>query len=313
MSLSISTYPDAIAFPFQRPGGKNQPPLRGKLGQQTGGAVTRDNEDILDAALIRSNQRLVKPPPIELGNASIRRIDGKYIFGGYTTSHFGHYILEACAHLWYAKQRPDLPVIWSRLPALLPYQKGILDVLRIDNKFIKARGPTRVDTLHVPEPGCIIRHKFHEQYADFLGQYQAPARWRRRRGPKVWLSRSALPTKTNTFSSLIETEKVLRKRGWLIYRPEQHSIADQLELLESASHIAGLIGSAFHNIALIKEVNAEITIFCPRTPQIEIFKTIAKTKSLNQKEIFLDFEDIHLPEGRFYNLADPEVVLERLG
>ncbi|RAH95323.1 hypothetical protein DLJ53_34430 [Acuticoccus sediminis] len=192
MSLAAHMYNDAIVFPFRRPGGRNQPARRGNVGRQIGGAVTRDRHDIEESALFRSGQRLVYPP-IEFGETN-NMMQGEYIFGGYASPLFGHFILESCTYLWYARQRPDLPILWSRFPKLLPYQDEILTLLGIDNKHVRVKEPSSVEALHVPEPGCIIRHQLDEHHAEFLGQYRPRDEWRPH-GPKIWLSRSALPKK----------------------------------------------------------------------------------------------------------------------
>ncbi|RAH95321.1 hypothetical protein DLJ53_34435 [Acuticoccus sediminis] len=118
--------------------------------------------------------------------------------------------------------------------------------------------------------------------------------------------------KTKSFSSLIDIENVLSKQGWEIFYPEKHSVKKQLEVLASASRIAGLIGSAFHSLVLIKDVNADITIFTPKTPQIGVYKTIANVRGFSQRDVYLDFDDIKTPEERFYQLLNPEEILDTL-
>ncbi|RAI00988.1 hypothetical protein DLJ53_17325 [Acuticoccus sediminis] len=298
--IFVNTYPEATVFPFRRPGG----------GHQLGGVVDRDHRDVEPAAIHRAGQRLVHPPPAPYGPEA--RLDGEHIFAGYVSPLFGHFILESCTHLWYARQRPELPLLWCRLSPLAPYQTAVLELLGIRNQSLKVTQPTVVETLHVPDPGCVMRHMLNAEHARFLGQYTPRSGWRPG-GPKLWLSRSALPEKLKSFANEVEIEDVLSADGWEIYHPEQHTIASQLETLAGASQIAGFIGSAFHSLLLLREVNAEVTIFSPKEPRIITYKTIATVKGLVQREVFLEFKSVRTAGSRQYTLLEPETVYDTLG
>ena len=83
--------------------------------------------------------------------------------------------------------------------------------------------------------------------------------------------------------------RVLREHGWTIFEPEQHGIIEQLQMLESASHVAGFMGSAFHALILLKSFGGRITMFS-RGAVNGNFTTIAQARQLDQKIIELPME-----------------------
>ena len=49
-----------------------------------------------------------------------RRI-GRFIYGGMLMDHFGHFLLEAMARLWFIREHPELPVLWHRIALPVPH------------------------------------------------------------------------------------------------------------------------------------------------------------------------------------------------
>lgn len=298
--ISVETLDDAIIFPWRREG----------KGIQSGGVVDKDGNNIDVATIDRAGQILVKvpEPPYE----PTAEMKGEYTFGGFVSPLFGHFILESCTHLWYAAQRPELPILWCRLPSLSTYQRAILNILGLKNRNIRVRETTRVETLHVPQPGLVMREVFLPEHAQFLGQYEPRPR-ARDHGAKIWLSRSALPDNLKSFTNEAEIEEVLARNGWRIYHPQKDPVKRQLEVLGTASHISGLIGSAFHSLVFLKNVTADVTIFSPNEPRIITYQTIAKVKGFAQREVFVKVQR-YRPNGTLqYEVLNPDLIYETLG
>ncbi len=63
---------------------------------------------------------------------------------------------------------------------------------------------------------------------------------------KIYLSRSRLQKSLRQFTEEVELEKELCRLGWIIYHPQEHSLNDQLNLLNSSTRICSAQGSALH-------------------------------------------------------------------
>jgi hypothetical protein len=77
--------------------------------------------------------------------------------------------------------------------------------------------------------------------------------------------------------------------GWQVVRPELLSIVDQLELLATASRVAGEEGSALHLMALLSDVRGlRVDVICrrpdrPAAEQNQNYQTIATAKGIEQR------------------------------
>jgi hypothetical protein len=141
------------------------------------------------------------------------------IFGGRLSRHFGHFLLESLAKAWYAKQHPELPVVWAwpadrPEPGYSPWQAAVFEVLGLINEPVFVSQPTRFGQVVVPDSGYRIKDFFAPQQAAFLAAY--PAR-RRDPGRRVWLSRARVDGGVIHAPRL---EGELAAAGWSVVRPE---------------------------------------------------------------------------------------------
>ena len=234
--------------------------------------------------------------------------DGRtVIYGGNLSPHFGHFLLESLARLWYAREHPEWPIVWAaraRNPkaTIRTWQWQVLEALGLHNEVILLREPTRFATVHVPQPGYRIKDFFAAQHAAFLASYPA-----RPRDPslRLWLSRAGLLTPFGSIHAP-RLDRILADRGWTVIQPERLPIAQQLELLATASRVAGEQGSAFHLLILLQDVrDLEVDIIC-RRPDLAIeeqnpnYDTIAAARGVRQR--------LHVvPEERLIGIDGPQV------
>ncbi len=210
------------------------------------------------------------------------------IYAGRLTRHFGHFMLEGLASLWYAREHPELPIAWAWPsdrpgPEYKPWQPAILEVLGIANEPIFVDRPMRFGRVVVPDPGYRIKDFMAPQQAAFLAAY--PAR-QRDPGLRLWLSRTRIDPGIIHAPRL---EAALAAAGWTVIQPETLTIPQQLELLATAGRVAGDQGSAFHLLALLSDVRGLVVdVFC-RHPgrtvaeQNANYLTIARARSLDQR------------------------------
>ncbi|MEA2026960.1 MAG: glycosyltransferase 61 family protein, partial [Chloroflexota bacterium] len=212
------------------------------------------------------------------------------VFAGHLVATFGHFLLEGLSRLWYAKAHPELPIVWvgwaaEPTPSYRRWQRELLEVLGIENEAIFLNEPTRFKSVHVPQVGYRIKDWCSDQYADFLAVYP-----KRPRDPtlKLWLSRAEVNAGLgSTFAHRLDRQ--LAEHGWSIVRPEKLHIREQLELLATASRVAGEEGSAFHSLALLSDVSGLEVDIIGRFPdraaedQNRNYQTVANATGLQQR------------------------------
>lgn len=177
---------------------------------------------------------------------AVEYVEEAVIYAGMPNSGYGHFLLDAMARLWYAKDHPEIPIIWDEtaLPALAA---PIFDLVGIRNRHLFLDRPMRFREVIFPVPGVAIGDYFLKGHADFLGAFNGgdPIP-----GKKLYLSRR------NMKSGIVVAEEVIedlvRSHGFQVYYPEQHTVAEQLEEISKSSIVLGVEGSAFHSVVLLK-------------------------------------------------------------
>lgn len=242
------------------------------------------------------------------------RLSGTYIFAGYLFPHFGHFLLESLANLWFIRENPETPIIWLGVhnqPDLCDMGREFLALFNVNNPIHILTCETEVEDLIVPELGYLIHTKYTAEQVKALKVLEAPTPIK---GKKIWLSRSALALGGITNEKNLE--HILKSHGWDIYHPEQFTIMHQLEHLCDAEVIAGIEGSAFHLLMMIPDFKGKVKIFSRRR-RIEFdFVAIAETLGLDQEIYYPDTRVwshglMHWEWCRFWLRLDP--VLTALG
>lgn len=250
--------------------------------------VLDDRGRVVQRSLLQRSYGAVGFPPDPV---TARHVDAReVIYAGHLSWHFGHFILESLARLWFAGQCPDLPIVWSCRPGSEDppwhaWQRQILEILGLQNEVLLLTEPTRFRAVHVPEPGYRVKDRFHPQHAAFLAVYP-----RRQRDPdlRVWLSRDD-PSAEYRSLHAPRLEEELARRGWTIVHPERSPVSGQLELLATSRRVAGEQGSAFHLVTLLADVtDLELDIICrdptrPVEEQNQNYETIAVARGLRQR------------------------------
>jgi hypothetical protein len=234
---------------------------------------------------VRRYSRELVPRPQTHGlvaNQSIPRA----IFGGFAFQHFGHFLLESLSRVWIEQTQEiedSVPLVWiggggasiTNWMSEICRQIGLnREVMIIDS----STGALAVEELLVPQASCELHEWIHPQQLRRLGTTP----WRPSGSEsKVWLSRVGLGKSKGGISEEPEVESVLVDLGWSIVRPEDLSIAAQVELLATASHVAGVEGSALHGLVLVREFGGTIDII--RRNSNANFKMLALAGGWNQR------------------------------
>lgn len=239
------------------------------------------------------------------------------IYAGPLYYHFGHFLLESLARLWYAAQHPDVPLVWAGQHnwqdlELRPWQREILDILGLGNPTSVLVAPTRYARLHLPDIGYRYDDWIHPEHAAFLGRYApaAPVPGRR-----LWLSRGQIAKDVRDLNSG-PTERRLRQAGWTVVHPETLSVREQLEHLARAEVVAGEEGSAFHALILLADVaGKKLHVLRRHGVEHANMHTVGDALGLDQTFHTLEQERVLSAEGREVSKISPgsSEVLDLLG
>jgi capsular polysaccharide biosynthesis protein len=227
------------------------------------GALRRVRDEwryVKDSGLKRYGRSQVPPPLLPDQEPSRELPTG--VFAGYLYDHYGHFLLESLARLWAPPLAAPAPLIWIAgwADTLSPWMHDVLDLLEVPGQrvVVTARsGPIEVDELAFPEPGFEFGRHFHPWLARRLGVVEHDSR---RAHAHVWLSRSSL-VPASGLDEEVELETALASDGWTVIHPEQLTIAEQVAAMAAAVHVAGLEGSAFHTLLLLRSFRGLVEVF----------------------------------------------------
>ncbi len=211
-------------------------------------------------------------------------LNGAYIYAGLLVSHFGHFLLESLAHLWFIKQNPDIPILWvsvNKQQELSTFQKEILSLLKVKNRIHILTEQSIIEELVVAQTGYMVSSEFSVLQEQALKAFDQVLL---KPGKKLWLSRKDVLH--GRFLNEYILEDYLVSEGWTIYQPEKHSITEQLQYIQDAEHLAGIEGSAHHLLIFLPDYQGKVSIF-PRGPKINgDFLMIAETLGIKQTVYF---------------------------
>jgi hypothetical protein len=213
---------------------------------------------------------------------------GRFIYGGLLMDHFGHFLLEAMARLWFIRAHPELPVLWHEIALPVPHSpwpgwRGEMwHLLGLDRHLHHViRQPRRFNHVIVPHPGLTLAHGLYPEQASALAVVSAvPAT-----SELVWLSRTALPAQFGRLLGEDVLERQLADRGWTIMRPETMNVAEQANVFARADTVAGFASSAFHAVLLCATPRARLGILRRPSVGAENYDLIARARGLNQVHI----------------------------
>lgn len=224
-------------------------------------------------------------------------VPGVAIYGGFIFEHFGHFLLETLARAWYIKDThgdvyfhnaPENKI--NNVEQLLPWQRDIFKALVGNVSRIKFIDTNMLfDELVVPDPGVVSREFCVPNQANALKligiNVTAQSSIKNIDPEKVWLSRAFW--KKGRIHGEIEFEQALQQEGFFICRPELFTIAQQIQLFENASFVAGFTGSAFHTVLLAKNNGAQLLHFLRINPLNENYLICSEVSGF--KSHYFDF------------------------
>ncbi len=251
--------------------------------QIIGGVATDTGYIHTDSLLSRNWGEVVNPAlPKYYKNTPINKLKKRCVFGGYVFLHFGHFLLESLSRVWALDPGECDTIIWchpQKGVGFTELQLKILSILDLDKcNHVFSNEILLVEELILPEAGYRIQNYFNQQHMKKLGKLPPSPIIT---GKKIWLSRAKQLDKGGWVNEK-SIEDILEAKGWIIYTPEDHSVADQIADISSSERIAGSEGSAFHSIILCSALESRIDIFSRGYDFNDNYATIGVAKKLRQ-------------------------------
>ena len=203
-------------------------------------------------------------------------------------SNFGHFITETLSFLWplfdsNVEELVGLPALLTGCTDGDPGALVIHALVRERHAFpvLESHLPEamHLEEVWIPEPSLRLHAMCSETYlhtaaavAEWLIQREQPDLSALPHSAKLYVSRSALGPETRSVQDESAFEALLEERGWVIFRPEQHALAEQVAVYRNAKVIAGFEGSALHGLSFLgKPEHPPTVVLLGDTPSPDYF------------------------------------------
>ncbi|WP_282167759.1 glycosyltransferase family 61 protein [Shewanella japonica] len=241
---------------------------------------------------------------------------GRYLYLGFYTEHYGHFLLETLSRLWAAKETSYDGYIFNEF--VIPRKTTGTSVLAnacfsafgIDlDKINIVTEDTYFEFLSVPNPQFYIGNKAHPSYSDtyqsilasHVTSLKAPHH-------RIYLSRSAFQKRKRKVLNEAQIEKAFIEHGFIVIHPQELSFTKQLEIFSQTKIMAGLEGSGLHNCVFMPEKGEVINLCGPRSPRkLKSNQVICNRLNGHQGSVLPFVGDVVNPEKQISRMNIPHV------
>ncbi|MBR7131170.1 MAG: glycosyltransferase family 61 protein [Lentisphaeria bacterium] len=208
------------------------------------------------------------PPPVPEGVSDAAMLDESVIFCGMLYFHYGHFLIQSTSRLYCALQNTALKIVFAvtHIPEHLPaYMMDFFQLLGIPlSRLILIDRPTRFSRIILPD---ISSRYFQDWTPEFLMPFKKAAEnIPPAKDEKVFFSRKRWTGIAKCFGEEA-LEKLFVRNGFKPVMLETLSLAQQIACIKGAKVLAGINGTAFHNI-LFGEPGKKL-IFLNRNPEYD--------------------------------------------
>lgn len=238
---------------------------------QVSGVLDREGALVPESLTWRGSALVSHPPAMPEG--ALPRLAGTHLWGGILFGHFGHFLVESTARLWAWERLRDVldgilfvPKVQRNTERVLAVQSPLLRMVGIDAALRNVTEPVRVERLWVPGMGFGL-HQLIEGTPEYrrLMREGIARTTRPEGGPRLYISRSALPPERGGLVGEEKIEAWLAAEGYEIFHPQLHDFAVQVARYRAARRIISPDGSPLHLVALASGPETAVAII-PRRP-----------------------------------------------
>ncbi len=176
----------------------------------------------------------------------------KVIFGGTLHDHYGHFLIQSTARLWYWLLHKEMKICFCPTSDNIPvFAKDFFKLLGVpEEKILFISNPTSFDEVIVPELSFMsnpIGPKDSFFTDNFILPFQeiikniTPSSYE-----KVFLSLKFWPSAKSLGED--DLEEVFNKNGFHSVEMEKLSLEEQISIIKGAKILAGINGTVMHNV-----------------------------------------------------------------
>ncbi len=216
----------------------------------TGGIFRSDGGYVPAAGLVTGKRTIVGPGSKPLPPAS-EWLSGRSLYLGPCHYHYGHFLVETLSRLWCVGRR-ELETFDHIL--LLPlnghvsgFVREFFELLGVADRLRVVDAPKALESVCVPAPAIRYPGTVHRDVASIGALFGSDTT--AKTAQPLFLSRAALvPGHHRVLIGEHHIERVLAGQGVRIFRPERHTVAEQIAAFREHRVIIGFAGSALHTL-----------------------------------------------------------------
>jgi hypothetical protein len=205
-----------------------------------------------------------------LNPSTIEYIDDDVVFIGPLSKHYGHFILEGLARLWFflADANRKYKAVYMSEPGVDRFNDVFAIFGIASENLFRISKPTAFRSVIVPEQSMRIQDRVHRKYKETVDRimHDIPPAGHR----KVYFSKEA----RGNFRGMGEKplEQIFAANGYQIFYPERLSMFETLSVLKGADRFAASSGTNAHNAIFLRD--GAMSICLNRSPHVHYIQTM---------------------------------------
>ena len=193
----------------------------------------------------------------------------KVVYCGYLVPHWGHFLVEAVARLWYYLRNDssiDKYVFFieeNRERAVSGNYRKFLELFGVWDKLEIINVPTKYKEVIVPERSFKMGQFWSDEFKktfDAVAEAAISKQSNSAVSEKVFLSRSRLKQFSYKEFNMDMLDEFFGKNGYKVVFPEQESLSDLITMVRNADTVATLSGSIQHNLLFAEDGLKQIVL-----------------------------------------------------
>lgn len=281
----ISNHENAVIVPFGEGTSKGM--------TRPAGAFMQDGTYIKQSQCLRSEaMQMTSKPGNKFNELFLKRLTGRWLYGGMLYDHFGHLLVESTSRFWALAHiiGPIDGIVYipkerahATQESTVKNQQFLSNLLGVPLRIMALEEPTQVDMLIIAKQGFGLEEmakgtpEFREfAHENFFNKVLPEG------SDKIYISRSKLDPSFGRYLGERQIEAFCAAEGYRVFHPQLHSIEDQVAQYKNAKYIIGSDGSSFHLAAFFLQLDAKVAVIKRRyghhhtyfTNQIEAFAKI---------------------------------------
>ena len=178
-------------------------------------------------------------------------VDDDVVFIGALSKHYGHFILEGLARLWFFLETENLKFkcVYISENGIDPFVETF-GLFGIDPKKLqKIDIPTRFRKVLIPEPSIRLSDYYHLKYNDTLSRIRDKVS--PRSFEKVYFSKEGISNSRAVGEDFIQN--VFVSNGFHVFHPEKMTMYEKIAVLRGARVFVASSGTNVHNSVFLED------------------------------------------------------------